>query len=152
MFKAMGKYLRATWYLMTFRVNKAADTLRLNPGVMSASYDKIIEENAAIESVQGCRGGHDAQEESKKARSQFNHRDRKFENSALARQPRRRSWWRNTTATWRLSRTIRVPPLPIGLQGFFQHPGREPQAGRGAGRDLKQLVANVGGPRLRSSR
>lgn len=44
MFKAIGKYIRATWYLMTFRVDKASETLRMNPGVVSASYDKVIEE------------------------------------------------------------------------------------------------------------
>ncbi len=44
MFKAVGKYFRAVWYLMTFRVDKASETLRMNPGVVSANYDRIIEE------------------------------------------------------------------------------------------------------------
>lgn len=44
MFKAVGKYFRAVWYLVTFRVDKASETLRLNPGVISANYDRIIDE------------------------------------------------------------------------------------------------------------
>ena len=42
MFKAMGKYVRAVFYLVTFRIDKASETLRMNPGVMSATYDRII--------------------------------------------------------------------------------------------------------------
>ncbi|PQO41887.1 PspA/IM30 family protein [Blastopirellula marina] len=44
MFKAVGKYVRAVWYLMTFRIDKASESLRMNPGVVSANYDRIIEE------------------------------------------------------------------------------------------------------------
>ncbi|MFV1964194.1 MAG: PspA/IM30 family protein [Pirellulaceae bacterium] len=44
MFKAIGKYIRAFFYLITFRIDKASESLRMNPGVMSATYDRIIEE------------------------------------------------------------------------------------------------------------
>ena len=44
MFSAVGKYVRAVWYLMTFRVDKASEALRMNPGVISANYDRIIKE------------------------------------------------------------------------------------------------------------
>jgi len=42
MFSAASKYLRAVWYLMTFRVDRASETLRMNPGVISANYDRIL--------------------------------------------------------------------------------------------------------------
>lgn len=44
MFSAVGKYMRAVWYLMTFRVDKASEALRMNPGVISANYDRIIKD------------------------------------------------------------------------------------------------------------
>ena len=45
MFSAIGKYMRAVWYLMTIRVDKASETLRMNPGVISANYDRINKDN-----------------------------------------------------------------------------------------------------------
>ena len=42
MFNAVGKFFRAVWYLATFRMNKASEVLRSNPGVVSATYDRVI--------------------------------------------------------------------------------------------------------------
>ena len=67
MFKAIGKYFRATWYLMTFRVDKASEALRMNPGVVSASYDKVIEEKKQrLNQYKDAVASMIAQEESKK--------------------------------------------------------------------------------------
>ncbi|MCA9192728.1 MAG: hypothetical protein KDB03_13225 [Planctomycetales bacterium] len=69
MFKAVGKYFRAVWYLMTFRVTKASDTLRMNPGVVSANYDRVIEEKRTrLNQYKDAVSAMIAQEESKKER------------------------------------------------------------------------------------
>ena len=44
MFNAIGRFFRAIGYLFTGRVSDAADSLSNNPTVMSANYDRIIEE------------------------------------------------------------------------------------------------------------
>jgi phage shock protein A len=68
MFKAIGKYFRATWYLLTFRVDKAGETLRMNPGVISANYDRVIEEKRQrLNQYKDAVASMIAQEESKKA-------------------------------------------------------------------------------------
>jgi hypothetical protein len=67
MFKAIGKYFRAVYYLMTFRVDKASETLRMNPGVMSANYDRIIsEKKQRLNQYKDAVSAMIAQEESKK--------------------------------------------------------------------------------------
>ena len=67
MFKAIGKYFRAVWYLMTFRVDKASETLRMNPGVISANYDRVIEEKRnRLNQYKDAVSAMIAQEESKK--------------------------------------------------------------------------------------
>lgn len=67
MFKAVGKYFRAVWYLMTFRVNKASETLRMNPGVISANYDRVIEEKRSrLNQYKDAVSAMIAQEEAKK--------------------------------------------------------------------------------------
>lgn len=67
MFKAMGKYVRAVFYLVTFRIDKASETLRMNPGVMSATYDRIIvEKRGRINQYKDAIAAMIAQEESKK--------------------------------------------------------------------------------------
>lgn len=67
MFKAMGKYVRAMFYLVTFRIDKASETLRMNPGVMSATYDRIIDEKRGrINQYKDAIAAMIAQEESKK--------------------------------------------------------------------------------------
>ncbi len=67
MFKAIGKYFRALGYLMTFRIDKASETLRMNPGVMSATYDRVIQEKRGrISQYKDAIASMIAQEESKK--------------------------------------------------------------------------------------
>ncbi len=67
MFKAVGKYFRAVWYLMTFRVDKASETLRSNPGVISANYDRVIEEKRKrLNQYKDAISAMIAQEETKK--------------------------------------------------------------------------------------
>jgi chromosome segregation ATPase len=67
MFNAIGKYVRATWYLLTFRVTKASETLRMNPGVISANYDRVIEEKKMrLNDYKDAVAAMIAQEESKK--------------------------------------------------------------------------------------
>ena len=67
MFKAIGKYIRAFFYLITFRINKASETLRMNPGVMSATYDNIInEKRGRINQYKDAIASMIAQEETKK--------------------------------------------------------------------------------------
>lgn len=69
MFKAIGKYFRALGYLVTFRINKARETLDLNPGVMSASYDSIItEKRKRLNQYKDAVAAMIAQEETKKER------------------------------------------------------------------------------------
>lgn len=69
MFKAIGKWLRAIGYLLTFRIDKASETLRMNPGVMSANYDRIItEKRDRINQYKDAIASMIAQEESKKQR------------------------------------------------------------------------------------
>lgn len=67
MIKSIGKYFRAVWYLMTFRVDKASETLRMNPGVVSANYDRIIiEKRQRLNQYKDAISAMIAQEESKK--------------------------------------------------------------------------------------
>ncbi len=67
MFNAVGKYFRAVWYLVTFRIDKASETLRSNPGVVSANYDRIIsEKRSRINQYKDAIAAMIAQEESKK--------------------------------------------------------------------------------------
>src|SRR6056297_1575410 len=67
MFSAIGKYIRAVWYLMTFRVDKASETLRMNPGVISANYDRIIvDKKARLNQYKDAISAMVAQEETKK--------------------------------------------------------------------------------------
>jgi chromosome segregation ATPase len=67
MFSAVTKYFRAIWYLMTFRVDKASETLRMNPGVISANYDRILKEKKTrLNQYKDAIAAMVAQEESKK--------------------------------------------------------------------------------------
>lgn len=67
MFRAIGKYGRAIWYLITFRIDKASETLRMNPGVVSANYDRIIQEKRGrINQYKDAISAMIAQEETKK--------------------------------------------------------------------------------------
>jgi len=66
-FKAIGKYFRALGYLVTFQINKARETLDMNPGVMMASYENIIDDKRKrLTQYKDAIGAMIAQEESKK--------------------------------------------------------------------------------------
>ncbi|MFM7928727.1 MAG: hypothetical protein ACKO9Q_13540, partial [Pirellula sp.] len=69
MFNALGRLFRAVKYLFTGKVDQAADALSTNPTVISANYDRIVEEkrkrlNQYVDAV----GAMIAQEENKKAK------------------------------------------------------------------------------------
>jgi len=67
MFSAVSKYIRAVWYLMTFRVDRASETLRMNPGVISANYDRILKEKKdRLNQYKDAIAAMVAQEETKK--------------------------------------------------------------------------------------
>lgn len=42
--KSLSRLFRSFWYLITFRVDKAAEAIQKNPAAVSASYDRIIED------------------------------------------------------------------------------------------------------------
>jgi len=69
MFNALGRLFRAFKYLFTGKVDAAADALSTNPTVISANYDRIVEEkrkrlNQYVDAV----GAMIAQEENKKSK------------------------------------------------------------------------------------
>jgi phage shock protein A len=67
MFKAIGRFFRAIGYLFTGRVNDAADSLGSNPTVMSATYDKVIDEKRKrLNQYKDAISAMIAQEETKK--------------------------------------------------------------------------------------
>jgi phage shock protein A len=67
MFKAIGRYFRALGYLLTGRIGKATDVLNTNPAVISANYDRIIEEKRKrLNQYKDAVSAMIAQEESKK--------------------------------------------------------------------------------------
>ena len=67
MFKAIGRYFRALGYLLTGRVSKATEVLNSNPAVISANYDRIIEEKRKrLNQYKDAVSAMIAQEESKK--------------------------------------------------------------------------------------
>jgi chromosome segregation ATPase len=69
MFGAIGRYLRALGYLITFRIDKAGQALRMNAGVMSANYDRIInEKRARLNQYKDAVAGLIVQEEKKTGR------------------------------------------------------------------------------------
>lgn len=71
MFSAVGRYVRAFFYLITFRIDKASESLRMNPGVMSATYDRVIQDKRArVNQYKDAIGAMIAQEETKKQKLQ----------------------------------------------------------------------------------
>lgn len=67
MFKAIGRFFRAIGYLFTGKVNSAADSISNNPTVISATYDKVIEEKKRrLNEYKDAISAMIAQEESKK--------------------------------------------------------------------------------------
>jgi predicted nucleic acid-binding Zn-ribbon protein len=69
MFKAIGRFFRAIGYMFTGKVNSAADSISKNPTVISATYEKVIEEKKRrINEYKDAISAMIAQEESKKAK------------------------------------------------------------------------------------
>jgi ligand-binding sensor protein len=69
MFKAIGRYFRALGYLFTGRVDQARRTLMLNPNVMRATYDQVIQDKKRrVHQYRDAVAGMISQEEKKKAK------------------------------------------------------------------------------------
>lgn len=69
MFNAIGRFFRAIKYLITGKVDNAADAISKNPTVIKATYEKVIEEKKRrINEYKDAISSMIAQEESKKKR------------------------------------------------------------------------------------
>lgn len=69
MFSAIGRLMRAIKYLFTGKIDAAADALSANPTVVSANYDRIIQEKKnRLNQYKDAISAMIAQEESKKAK------------------------------------------------------------------------------------
>jgi phage shock protein A len=69
MFNAIGRFFRAIKYLFTGKIDAAADALSANPTVISANYDRIIQEKKnRLNQYKDAISAMIAQEESKKAK------------------------------------------------------------------------------------
>ena len=67
MFRAIGRFFRAIGYMFTGKVNSAADSMSNNPTVISATFDKIIQEKKKrLNEYKDAISAMIAQEESKK--------------------------------------------------------------------------------------
>ncbi len=148
MFKAVGKYFRAVWYLMTFRVNKASETLRMNPGVISANYDRVIEEKRSrLNQYKDAVSAMIAQEESKKERLRSLTGEieklEKLRSGAAAKAKKLVEKYNGDVAA------VKNDPDYIKCQAAFKDfsstLSEKQQRASEIDEDLKQLVANVGG-------
>jgi chromosome segregation ATPase len=148
MFKAIGKYVRATWYLVTFRVNKASETLRMNPGVISANYDRVIEEKRSrLNHYKDAVAAMIAQEESKKTTlrsltTEIENLDR-LRTGAAAKAKKLVEKYNGDTEA------VKVDPEYLKCQAAFKDfsstLAEKRKRAEELDEDLKQLVANVGG-------
>ena len=69
MFNAIGRFFRAIKYLFTGKIDAAADALSANPTVISANYDRIIQEKKnRLNQYKDAISAMIAQEEAKKAK------------------------------------------------------------------------------------
>lgn len=148
MFKAVGKYFRAIWYLMTFRVNKASETLRMNPGVISANYDRVIEEKRSrLNQYKDAVSAMIAQEESKKEKLRTVTDEigklEKLRGGAAAKAKSLVEKYNGDVVA------VRNDPDYIKCQGAFKDfsstLAEKQQRATEIDEDLKQLVANVSG-------
>jgi phage shock protein A len=68
MFRAIGRYLRALGYFVTGRFDRARQSLSMDPDVVRATYDRVIEEKKArIHQYKDAVGAMIVQEERKKS-------------------------------------------------------------------------------------
>ncbi len=71
MFGAIGRFFRAIKYLFTGKVDSAADAISANPTVISATFDRVIQDKKKrLNEYKDAISAMIAQEESKKARLQ----------------------------------------------------------------------------------
>ena len=136
MFRAIGRYFRAVFYLLTFRIDKASETLRLNPGVMSANYDRIIQEKRArINQYKDAISAMIAQEETKKEKLRTLTEEigklEKLRAGAAAKAKKVAEQYQGDAEATR--QRSRVPEVPGGIQGLQLHPGRKAGPRRGIG-------------------
>ncbi len=69
MFRAIGRYFRALGYLLTGRIDQARRTLMLNPNVMRATYDQVIQDKKRrIHQYRDAVAGMISQDEKKRAK------------------------------------------------------------------------------------
>jgi phage shock protein A len=69
MFSAIGRFFRAIKYLITGKVDQAADSISANPTVISATFDKVItDKKKRLNEYKDAISAMIAQEESKKER------------------------------------------------------------------------------------
>ncbi|GIW97244.1 MAG: hypothetical protein KatS3mg111_0577 [Pirellulaceae bacterium] len=148
MFNAIGKYFRAIWYLMTFRVNKASETLRMNPGVISANYDRIIaEKKARLNQYKDAISAMIAQEESKKAKlKQLTEEIEKLEKLRAGAAAKAKKIVEKYQGN---AEAVKADPDYIKCQAAFKDfsstLAEKQQRAQELEEDLKQLVANVNG-------
>lgn len=148
MFKAVGKYFRAVWYLMTFRVTKASETLRMNPGVISANYDRVIDEKRSrLNQYKDAVSSMIAQEESKKEKLRVLTDDvEKLEKLRSGAASKAKKLVEKHGGD---SVAVRNDPEYIKCQSAFKDfsstLAEKQQRATEIEEDLKQLVANVGG-------
>ena len=68
MFRAIGRYFRAIGYLITGRFDRARQSMSMNPDVIRATYDRVIEEKKKrIQQYKDAVGAMITQEERKKS-------------------------------------------------------------------------------------
>ncbi|MFO1064169.1 MAG: hypothetical protein U0892_09925 [Pirellulales bacterium] len=148
MFKAVGKYVRAVWYLMTFRVDKAGETLRMNPGVVSANYDRIIDEKRKrLNQYKDAVSAMIAQEESKKEKLRTVTEEvgklEKLRSGAAAKAKKLVEQYIGDVEA--VKRDPEYLKCQAAFKDFSSTLAEKQQRANEIEEDLKQLVANVGG-------
>ncbi len=148
MFKAVGKYFRAVWYLMTFRVDKASETLRMNPGVVSANYDRIIEEKRQrLNQYKDAVSAMIAQEETKKEKLRAVTEEigklEKLRSGAAAKAKRLVEQYAGDPEA--VKRDPEYLKCQAAFKDFSSTLAEKQQRANEIDEDLKQLVANVSG-------
>lgn len=148
MFKAVGKYFRAVWYLVTFQIDKASETLRMNPGVVSANYDRIIDEKRKrLNQYKDAVSAMIAQEESKKEKlRQITEEIGKLEKLRAGAAAKAKSLVdRYAGDPEAVKRDPEYLKCQAAFKDFSSTLAEKQQRASEIDEDLKQLVANVSG-------
>lgn len=148
MFKAIGKYFRALGYLVTFRIDKASESLRTNPGVISANYDRVIQEKRnRLNQYKDAVSAMIAQEEAKKEklRSLTEEIDKleKLRSGAAAKAKGLVESYNGDVEAVR--RDSEYSKCQSAFKDFTSTLAEKQQRAQELDEDLKQLVANVSG-------